>query len=93
MNNKTRFAWGAKLASPPAPHSTESHQNLINIWPGWVAPLEQIGEAVQDLQSNMWSWILLKNEKKNNSPDFFLRATEHTQKIKFGLYNHITKFW
>ena len=32
-------------------------------------------------------------KKKNNFPDFFLRAAEHTQKIKFELYNHITKFW
>ena len=56
LYNYTRFAWGAKIASPPAPHSTliiekystvtkflcklrenvisESHQNLISIWPG-----------------------------------------------------------
>ena len=34
-----------------------------------------------------------RKKKKNNSPDYFLRATEHTQNIKFGLYNHITKFW
>ena len=27
-----------------------------------------------------------KLKKKNNSPDFFLRAIEHTQKIKFELY-------
>ena len=27
-----------------------------------------------------------KNEK-NNSPDFFFRATDHTQKIKFELYS------
>ena len=32
------------------------------------------------------------HKKKNNSPDFFLKATEHTQKIKFELYNHITEF-
>ena len=33
-----------------------------------------------------------KMTKKNNFLDFFLRSTEHTQKIKFKLYNHITKF-
>ena len=33
--------------------------------------------------------LLKKRKKKNNSPDFFLRATEHTQKIKFELYDHI----
>ena len=86
----SRFAWRAKLASPPAPHSTliikkystvskflgkprenvisESHQNLISIWPGSVDSLEQICEAVQALQSNMWFFGHLefcwKNEKR-----------------------------
>ena len=32
---------------------SESHQNLINIWPGLVASFEQIGEAAQALKSNM----------------------------------------
>ena len=31
--------------------------------------------------------------KKNNSQDKFLGASEHTQNIKFELYSYITKFW
>ena len=33
-----------------------------------------------------------KMKKKNNSPDNFLRASEHIQKILFELYNYIIKF-
>ena len=41
------------LCKPRENVMPESHQNLINIWPDKVASLEQIGEAVQALQSNM----------------------------------------
>ena len=41
--------------------------------------------------SAILNFVEKKRKKKNLSPDFFLRATEHTQKIKFELYNHITK--
>ena len=40
------------------------------------------------------SVILAFVEKmKKQSPFKFLRASEHTQKIKFELYSYITKFW
>ena len=39
------------------------------------------------------SAILHFVEKEKHSPDNFLRASEHTQKITFELYNYITKFW
>ena len=43
--------------------------------------------------SAILNFVEKMKKRKNNSPDFLLRATEHTQKIKFVLYNHITKFW
>ena len=65
------------------------------MWPG--ASLQQIGEAGQALESDMWFvghlgffWKKWKNRK--NFSDNFLRASEYTQKIKFELYNYITKF-
>ena len=39
------------------------------------------------------NFIEKMKKKKNNSSDNFLRDSEHTKKMIFELYNHITKFW
>ena len=51
---------------------SESHQNLINIWPGQVASLKQIGEADKLLRVACDSSAILNFAEKMKKKTFFL---------------------